>query len=71
MSRPLSPTDLLPYPNDTERRSHFLLRWVRATKVKRMFPHGTAMQAGMEAWEAARMSSVVSVKTEEDQFLVF
>lgn len=70
MARHPSPTDFLPFPFETERRSHFLLRWVRAAQVKKLYA-GAAMDAGLQRWEEARLQSEVSVKTLEDQFLVF
>lgn len=71
MSRHFPPADLLPFPFDTERRSHFLIRWGRSAPVKKLHPGGAAISAGMERWEEAKGQSEVSIKTFEDQFLVF
>lgn len=71
MSRHFPPADLLPFPFDTERRSHFLIRWGRSSPVKKLYPGGAVISAGMERWEEAKRQSEVSIKTFEDQFLVF
>lgn len=69
-ARAASPTDNLPYPEHIERLSTFLTRWGRSPRVKREYgPRARA--EGMKAWEAARLEAIVSVKTEEDRFLVF
>lgn len=72
MARPrsISPVDILPAPGHTERRSFFMWRWMRSPRVKKMF-HGRTAQEGVAVWEAAKQRSIVSVKTLEDEFLVF
>lgn len=69
-SRPLSPSDILPSPGHIERKTSFMWRWIHSPRAKKVF-HGKVMQEGMKAWEAAKQRSVVSVKTVEDEFLVF
>jgi hypothetical protein len=45
-------------------------RWMRSPLVKKAFP-GRTTQEGARAWEEARMKAIVSVKTTEDEFLVY
>lgn len=67
-----SPTDYLPSPDTAERRSHFLYRWGHSAKVKKLYGGAAEVaRAGSAAWDKAKESSVVSVKTDDDQFLVF
>jgi hypothetical protein len=70
MARPISPTEILPLPGHAERRSSFMWRWMRSPRVKKMY-HGHTTEEGARVWAEAKARSIVSVKTLEDEFLVF
>jgi len=69
-SPPSSPTEILPSPGHTERRSAFLWRWMKSPRAKKVF-HGKVAAEGVKVWEEAKSRSIVSVRTFEDEFLVF
>lgn len=67
-SRPI--LTILPIPGHAERRSSFMWRWMRSPQVKKAY-HGRTTQEGARVWEEAKMRAIVSVKTVDDEFLVY
>jgi hypothetical protein len=62
-----------PSPGALELRSAFLAKWRKHPRVRNVYGNNIARadMAGISAWEKAKARSVVSVTSNDDQFLVF
>ena len=63
---------VIPTPRELEAKSQFLARFSENEYVRRKFVSpAKRVVAGERAWNAAKMSSLVSIVTSEDSFLLF
>ncbi len=62
----------LPFPQDTETRSEFALRWKTHKAVLATYPTPGARIAGLEkVWKRAREQSLVYIKGAMDEMVLF